>query len=115
MLFFGDTQEPLSRNRIATDQPHWSWADALAAARPGARYRIRDIVFSMVHEHCEALDLHRGDELLCLRNQRWALELKRPDGRRVHLERDFAWFVQVEPVEPVEQSGTVSGDASLTS
>lgn len=112
MLFFGDTREPLSRNRIATDQPRWSWANALAAAEPGSRYRITDVVFSLVREYCEGLGLERGDEVRCAANRGWALELERVDGCRILLERDYAWFVQVKPVE---QAGAIGGDAGWTS
>jgi hypothetical protein len=112
MLFLGDTRTPLCRNRIATDQPRWSWAEALGAAEPGARYRISDLVFSLVRDRCRELGLEEGDEIRCLENRRWWLELERPDGSSVLLESDYAWFVQVEPMG---RSETVSGGANWTS
>ena len=98
MLYFGDSREPLLRNRIALDQPRWSWSETLGAARPGDRYRVVDLVFSPVRDRCGELGIREGDEVRCLGNQQCALELQRADGRRVSLERDHAWFVQVEPV-----------------
>ena len=96
MMFFGDTHE--SVNRIAYDHPSWSWVETLAAAKPGAPYRITDLVFSMVRDRCRELGLAEGDEIRCVENGRRSLCLERSDGRRVSLDRDYAWFVQVEPL-----------------
>ena len=109
-MFFGDAQEP--RNRIASDLPTWSWSEALAAARPGARYRIADLVFVMVRDRCRELGLEEGDEVRCVGNQGWAVELERPDRRRVSMEHDYAWFVQVELVG---RGDAATGDARSTS
>ena len=99
MVYLGDAQEPLLRNRIASDSPRWSWAETLGAARPGSSYRVSELVFTHVRDRCEELGIREGDEVRCLGSQRWALELQRSDGRRVLLEQDYAWFVQVEHVE----------------
>ena len=112
MRLFGDMQEPASRRRLAATRPHWSWAESLAVARPGMRYRVTEIIYSLVRDRCEELGINRGDEISCLELHGRALELERTDGRRVVLERDYAWFVQVDPVEPSEPVG---GDVSLPS
>jgi hypothetical protein len=97
MMFFGDTEAAL--NRIAYDDPSWSWVTALAAAEHGVDYRITDIVFSMVRDRCRDLSLAEGEEIRCVDNQPSFLCLERSDGCRVSLERHYAWFVQVEPID----------------
>ena len=86
-------------------QPRWSWAESLAVARPGGRYRVTEIVYSLVRDRCEELGIRRGDELRCLEMQRWTLQLELTDGRGVLLERDYAWFIQVEPVAQSTAAG----------
>ena len=85
MLLFGDTHE-------------YSWTDALALATPGTQYRITQLGVTTARDRCRNLGLQQGDELVCVDNRRSAVHLARPDGLRVTLERDHAWFVQVEPV-----------------
>lgn len=73
-----------------------SWTQCLANARPGLRYRICDLAFSMVRDRCRDLGLEQGQDVTCIEAGRWSICLERLDGRRVNLERDYAWFVQVE-------------------
>jgi len=80
-------------------------AHALASAKRGSRYRITQLVFAMVRDHCAELGLRVGDEVDCIDNRSWALHLERSDGRRVILDRDYAWFVEVELVH-VPGTGT---------
>jgi len=75
-------------------------AHALASAKRGSRYRIRQFVFAMVRDRCAELGLRVGDEVECIGNRSWAVHLERSDGRRVILDRDDAWFVEVELVHP---------------
>jgi Fe2+ transport system protein FeoA len=75
-------------------------AHALASAKRGSRYRITQLVFSMVRDRCADLGLHPGDEVDCIDNRGWAVHLQRSDGRRVILDQDYAWFVEVELVHP---------------
>jgi hypothetical protein len=75
-------------------------AHALASAKRGSRYRIKQLVFAMVRDRCADLGLHQGDEVDCIDNRGWAVHLQASDGRSVILDQDFAWFVEVELVHP---------------
>jgi hypothetical protein len=77
--------------------PHWT--EALASAKAGAHYRITQLVFAMVRDRCHEIGLHEGDEVACIDNRDWALDLEKSDGRRVILERQYAWFVSVDRVD----------------
>lgn len=79
------------------DEPHWSWADALAAARPGERHRIVAILFSEVRERLARLGLAEDDLVRCVANDHAFVTLEGPGGARIDVERQYAWFVQVEP------------------
>jgi hypothetical protein len=86
-----------SLNEFDTPLPRWD--QALASAKRGARYRIRHFVFVMVREHCREAGLAEGDEVKCLDNRGWAVHLERSDGHSLIIERDYAWFVEVEVVD----------------
>lgn len=77
----------------------WSWLDALATARPGQRYRIERLLFSLVRDRCRRQGLDEGEAITCLENRgsHRHLVLRRMDGETVELEREYAWFVQVRP------------------
>lgn len=89
----------VSGREKTTNPGSWSWADALAAARPGVHYRASRIFFSMVRDRFSELGFSVGDEFVCTENTSEGVVLRRFDGRRVRLEREYAWFVEVEPVE----------------
>lgn len=89
-----DLHQPDASSRTEPVLP--SWTHSLANARPGLRYRICELALSMVRDRCRDLGLEQGDEVTCLEAGRWSICLERLDGRRVNLERDYAWFVQVE-------------------
>jgi Fe2+ transport system protein FeoA len=82
----------------ATASPEWSWVDTLSAARPGSQYRVTSLLFSLVRKRCRDLGIAEGDTLRCLANGPGGVSLSRTDGRRLVLEREHGWFVQVEPV-----------------
>jgi hypothetical protein len=50
----------------------------------------------MVRDRCRDLGLERGDDVTCIEAGRWSICVEKLDRRRVTLERDYAWFVQVE-------------------
>lgn len=89
----------VSARERTTNPRSWSWADALAAARPGVHYRASRIFFSMVRNRFSELGFSVGDEFVCTENKSEGVVLRRHDGRRVRLEREYAWFVEVEPIE----------------
>lgn len=75
---------------------------SLARASPGRSYRVTGVFFSMVRDRCADFDCREGDTLLCLENAADGLLLRRSNGARMRLEREYAWFVQVIDVsEPV--------------
>ncbi|HZD03274.1 MAG TPA: ferrous iron transport protein A [Longimicrobiales bacterium] len=78
--------------------PRLPWMEALASAKPGRRYRIEDILFSVVSDRCRELGCVPGDELVCMENDGDGVSIVGPDGRWKLLEREYAWFVRVEPV-----------------
>lgn len=80
----------------------WSWADALAAAVPGRRYRVVHILFSMVRERCRELGCVEGADLTCTHSDHGTVGFVADDGPPARLEREYAWFVQVECVEPAD-------------
>ncbi len=87
---------------VGGDGEEWSWLDALATARPGGRYAVRRLLFSLVRERCHRYGVHEGDELTCIENRgsHSRLVLRRSDGRRVEMEREYAWFVEVRALPP---------------
>jgi hypothetical protein len=52
----------------------------------------------MARDHLGELGLVAGDQVACVENHRWAMHLERADGQRVSLQRDYAWFAEVETV-----------------
>jgi hypothetical protein len=90
------------------------WERALASAKPGARYRIIQLVFAMVRDQCRELGLGEGDEVECVENRSWSLLLERSDGRKVVLQRDYAWFVQVDLLDGRSRGGGARDDAPAT-
>jgi hypothetical protein len=73
--------------------------DALASAKPGASYRIKQLPLAIVRDRCRELGLEEGEVVRCADNRTWLLQLERTDGRMVGLERDYARFVAVELVD----------------
>jgi hypothetical protein len=55
-------------------------------------------LFSLVRNRCSDLGIAEGDMLHCLANGRGGISLSRTDGRKLELEREYGWFVQVEPI-----------------
>jgi hypothetical protein len=53
----------------------------------------------MVRDRCRELGLDEGDEVDCIENRSWCLLLECSNGRKVVFQRDYAWFVQVEPLD----------------
>jgi hypothetical protein len=56
----------------------------------------------MVRDRCADLGLHLGDEVECIDNRGWAVHLQLANGRKVILDQDYAWFVEVELVHPTD-------------
>ncbi len=83
----------------ATVRDDWTWTEALAAARPGVRYRITSLLFSLVRERCQEEGCAEGDELVCRENRGGHVVAEFADGRALDLEREVAWFVQVAPLD----------------
>lgn len=81
------------------DLHRWSWIDALAAAHPGGRYRVTALLYSGVRDRCRELGCAEGEEFLCVDKHDGALVLERSDGSRLRLEREYAWFVEVERID----------------
>ena len=92
--------EPFSQT-----EPAW-WLRTLATARPGERCRVTSLVFSLVRDHCRELGFGENDVILCLGNGRDHVALRRPDGKKVLLEREYAWFVEVQPLEEAAADGS---------
>ncbi len=71
-------------------------------ARPGQTYAVKRLLFSLVRERCHREGLHEGDQIACLENRgiHRHLVMRRLDGETLELEREYAWFVQVEPLGP---------------
>ena len=90
-----------------------SWTHPLANARPGLRYRITELAPSMVRDRCRELGLERGDQVTCIDAARWSLCLMKLDGRRVTLERDYAWFVQVEALPALKSQAMSPPDVPV--
>jgi hypothetical protein len=78
----------------------WQWTEALATARPGARYRVARIPFSLARARCAQLGCSEGQVFTCRANAGGTLVLEGPEGRRVILERELAWFIQAEVHSP---------------
>ena len=81
----------------AGHRPVGSWPDDLAAVKPGDRCLLTDMAFSMVRDRCADLGLMVGDEVLCVKAGPSVMSLRRADGRVIRLEREYAWFIQVQP------------------
>lgn len=79
----------------------WYWLHPLATARPGRTYEVKGLLFSLVRQRCHRRGLHEGDEIACIENQgaHRHVVVRRPDGQLAELEREYAWFVQVEPLD----------------
>jgi hypothetical protein len=73
----------------------WRWTEALATARPGARYRLETIRSSLARARCRELGCAEGEIVVCTDNRAGLVRLERTDGRAVALERSLAWFVQI--------------------
>jgi hypothetical protein len=80
----------------------WLWTEALATARPGGRYTVARIPFSIARAHCRKLGCVEGDAYVCARNSGGVLVLESADGRRLIMARELAWFVHAvrSPAQP---------------
>lgn len=76
----------------------WSWSESLALAEPGKRYVIKTIRLSLAQMRCADFGCGEGEVVTCLENGYGGVLLEIPDGRRVRMEREYAWFVKVEAV-----------------
>lgn len=73
-------------------------ASSLAAARAGEKIAIRRILFDELRALCADLDLHEGDVVRCRTGASSRMSLETAGGRVVLLERDWARFIQVDPL-----------------
>jgi hypothetical protein len=91
-------ETPEAPGRTSNRSSSWPNEQLLANADPGRRYRITEVVTFMARDLLGELGLREGDEVGCIENRRWSMQLERADGRRLSLQRDYAWFVEVEAV-----------------
>lgn len=103
-MSISSSPEPSVRRSLPGDSPRpaWSWADALAAAVPGRRYRIVHVLFGLVRDRCRDLGCEEGMELTCLYADPRTVGFVVEGGRSAKLEREYAWFVEVEAIDPTE-------------
>jgi hypothetical protein len=69
---------------------------SLAQATPGTRYRVVGLLFRLVRDRCHACGCTEGSVLTCLSNDAREVRLALRNGPTTHLEREYAWFVQVK-------------------
>jgi hypothetical protein len=69
---------------------------------PGTAVEIKQILFDVVRERCAALELEEGMLVMTVGASLAFVEVERPDGEPVHIEREYASFVAVE--EPAHTS-----------
>jgi hypothetical protein len=76
----------------------WPWTETLATARPGSRYRLARIPFSISQSRCRELGCTEGATVTCTANGAGRVQFRADDGREAVLEREVAWFVHAEAV-----------------
>ena len=59
-------------------------------------YRIHQILFDMVQQHCLELGMREGDIVRCLRKDARELEVRLATGAVRHIPNEYAWFIEVE-------------------
>ena len=93
-----EARSPSAASPMSASLHEWSWVASLAAARPGQRYRVTRTLFSLVKERCRELGCADGAELTCDANGGGRVGFSTASGGQKWIERNFAWFVQVEPL-----------------
>jgi len=81
-----------------SERTRWSWAEALATAEPGRRYRVSRVLFDLVRNRCRELGFREGDEVTCTSNDGEGVVLQCRTTRGARIEREYAWFIKVEQV-----------------
>jgi len=81
----------------------WPWTESLGGPRPDPeqRFRVKKILFGLVRTRCLDAGLKEGLELRFRSRTADQVMVELPDGQVRNLELPYAWFVQVEPLEPL--------------
>lgn len=75
----------------------WPWRRSLAMASEGEHLKVKEILFGSLRDHLGAMGVEEGSTLECLGMDDAGVEVLLADGSGTRIERDYAWFIAVEP------------------
>ncbi len=75
----------------------WPWRQSLAMAREGELLEVKEILFGSLRDHLWTIGVREGSLLECLGKDDAGVEVRLPNGKGTKIERDYAWFISVEP------------------
>lgn len=91
-------ERALGRHSAPADRP-----PSLAGAPVGRRVRITRIIFRLVRDLCDGLNLSRGDEVRVEERSDGTVTVQNSEGRPVDLPVHFAHFILIsEPDSPAQ-------------
>lgn len=91
----------------------WGPLVTLAMTPAGIEVEIKQILFDVVRARCASLDLQEGMIVMTIGASLAFVEVERPDGEVVHIEREYASFIAVEEPERTAVGGTSGGALPL--
>jgi hypothetical protein len=87
----------------------WGPLVTLAMTPVGIEVEIKQIRFDLVRARCASLDLEEGMIVMTIGTSLAFVEVERPDGEVVHIEREYASFIAVEEPERTSVRSTSGG------
>ena len=82
---------------LASTQAH---IRSLAFATPGELVKVEIILFDALRARCAELGIAAGDTLRCRSINHSLMTFETSRGRTVALEREWARFIQIDPIKP---------------
>lgn len=82
---------------IATAAPES--ARSLIDIHVGERVAVGAVLFDVVRDHCSSVGIQPGVVMRCECSTNRSVWLRRDDGMQIELDRVYAAFVEVEPMQ----------------
>lgn len=68
-------------------------------AAEGDVVEVQEILFSSLRNHLHDRGVMEGARIECLAKDDRGVDIRLPDGRGTRIEKDYAWFVAVRPIQ----------------
>lgn len=85
----------------------WPWSQSLALSGEGDLCRVKEIFSTGIRTHLSQLGIREGSVLEYVGKDDAGVWIRTPGGSSVRVERDYTWFIVVEPTR-MEMDGELN-------